>query len=38
MNKKEFLKLKQIKPNKVDQIVDLSRDVRIKINPLSLCR
>ena len=35
MNKKEFLKLRQIQPNKLDQIVDLSHDVRIKINPLN---
>jgi 1-deoxy-D-xylulose-5-phosphate reductoisomerase len=35
MNKKEFLKLRQIQPSKLDQIVDLSHDVRIKINPLN---
>ena len=36
MNKKEFLKLRQIQPSMIDEIIELSQYVRIKINPLSV--
>ena len=36
MNKNEFLKLRQIQPSMIDEIIELSQYVRIKINPLSV--
>ena len=36
MNKKQFLKLRHIQPNMIDEIIELSQYVRIKINPLSV--
>ena len=36
LDKKEFMKLRQIQPNMIDEIIELSEYVRIKINPLSV--
>ena len=38
LNKKEFIKLRQIQPNMIDEIIKLSHYVRLKINPLSVYR
>jgi len=36
LNRKEFKKFKDIQPNKIDEIIELSYYVRSKINPLSV--
>ena len=36
LNKKEFLKLKQVQPKKIDEILKLNKYVRLKINSLSV--
>ena len=36
INKKEFAKYKHIRPQKIDDIINLSNYVRLKINPLSV--
>ena len=36
LNKKEFLRLKEIQPKKIDEIIKLNQYVRIKINALSV--
>ena len=36
LKKKEFIKFNKIQPNKIDEIIELSYYVRLKINPLSV--